>query len=131
MSTTTPLRQDRTDLDERDEAILFDRVGKRAGFKGPRIGDFVVLKNGDVRRVTFDWDTHVQLTISDEPGSFYFAPNGVLDYSGGLAPAVLKSRFREVAGLREGACWFFHHNLARAHNGVAALIPCRVFEEVV
>jgi hypothetical protein len=55
----------------------------------------------------------------------------VLDYSGWLCPAVPKTHFRETQGLREGACWFFHENRARANNGVAVMIPCRVYEEVV
>jgi len=76
--TGTSLRQDRTDIDDVDEAIMLDRVARRARHKGMRVGDFVILKDGDVRRVTFDWDTDVQLTVKDEGGSFYFSANGGL-----------------------------------------------------
>jgi len=129
MSTTNPLRRDRTDLDERDEDILFERVTRRAQVQGPRVGDFVILRNGDVRRFTFDHEHGLQVTVKDEAGSFYLHASGHLDYSGSLDPAIRKSKLRARQELREGACWFFHHNQPRAHNGVAALLPCRVYEE--
>jgi hypothetical protein len=125
-----PMRQDRTDLDDTDENILFERVTRRSHHQGMRIGDFVILKDGDVRRVTFDWGPDVQLTVNGEGGSFYLTANGVMDYSGGLSLPFKKTRFAMKTELREGACWFFHHDRPRAHNGVAASVPCRVFEEV-
>lgn len=131
MSTSTPLRNDRTDLDEEDEAILFERVTRRAHIQGPRVGDFIILRNGDVRRFTHDHGDRLQLTIKGEDGSFYFAPSGHLDYSGALDPAILKTALRQRQELCEGRVWFFHHNDRRAHNGVATVIPCRVYEEVV
>lgn len=131
MSSSQNVRQDRTDIDDEDEAILLERVGRRARHGGMRVGDFVLLRDGDVRRVTWNWAADVQLTVKDQAGSFYFSPNGVMDYSGSLSRAYPKTRFREATGLREGACWIFHHDRQKAHNGVAALVPCRVYEEVV
>jgi len=131
MSELKPLRQDRTDLDDRDEDILFERVTRRARIKGPRVGDFCILKSGEVRRFTHDWDDGLQITVKDQAGSFYFDASGLLDYSGSLDPIIKKANLKERVELREGAVWFFHHNEHRAHNGVRALIPCRVYEEVV
>lgn len=130
MSELKPQRQDRTDLDDRDEDILFERVTRRARIKGPRVGDFCILKSGEVRRFTFDWDDGLQTTVKDQAGSFYFDASGHLDYSGSLDPVIKKANLTERVELREGACWFFHHNHPRAHNGVAAMIPCRVYKEV-
>lgn len=131
MSISNPLRKDRTELDDRDEDILFDRVTRRSHIKGPRVGDFCILKNGEVRRFTHDWGDSIQISVKDQAGSFYFDASGHLDYSGGLEPAMPKASFRQRPEMREGACWFFHHNERRAHNGVTAMIPCRVYEEVV
>ncbi|WP_409562190.1 hypothetical protein RLW55_01310 [Hyphomicrobium sp. B1] len=130
MTTTQPLRQDRTDLDDRDEDILFERVTRRAHIKGPRVGDFCIMKTGETRRFTHDWGDALQVTVRDQAGSFYFASTGNLDYSGSLDPAIRKTNLEECEGLREGAVWFFHHNEHRAHNGVAAMIPCRVYREI-
>lgn len=130
MSITTTPRQDRTDLDERDEQILLERVGRRAHINGPRVGDFVIRTTGEVLRFTHDHGDRLQVSVKEQSGSFYFDASGYLDYSGSLDPAIKKSNLHVLPELREGACWFFHHNQPRAHNGVAALIPCRVYEEV-
>lgn len=130
MSTTNPLRRDREDLDEVDEAILLERVKRRSTIQGPRVGDFCILKSGEVRRFTHHHGDRLQTTVAGEDGSFYFAANGHLDYSGSLDKAILVAAVTETKGLREGRCWFFSRDLHRAHNGVTALIPCRVYEEV-
>lgn len=129
MSNPNP-RRDREDLDDRDEAILLERVGLRSRIRGPRVGDFCILRNGDVRRFAHDWGDDIQPSSKGDAGSFYLQPNGHLDYSGGLDPAIPKSSFRAFAALREGRAWFFSHDVHRAGNGVTALIPCRVYEEV-
>lgn len=129
MSTTE--RRDRTELDDVDEDILLMRATRRAQKPGPRVGDYCIMSDGDVRRFTHDWDDSIQLTPPGEAGSFYLDASGNLDYSGGLVPAIDKSRLRPRTELREGPCWFFHHDRHRADNGVTALIPCRVYEEIV
>lgn len=130
MSTTYPLRRDREDFDEVDEAILLERVKRRSTIQGPRVGDFCILKSGEARRFTHHHGDRLQTTVAGEDGSFYFAANGHLDYSGSLDRAIPLTALTELPGLREGRCWWFSRDRPRAGNGVTALIPCRVYEEV-
>ena len=118
-------------LDIQDSAILAARQALRDQFEGPRVGDFINMKDGTLRRFTHDWGTAIQVT-STLPGSqrFYLHHNGCLDYSGGLDPAIPKSRLKPIGTTQPGSVWFFHHDQARAHNGVDVTLPCRVFEEL-
>jgi hypothetical protein len=130
MRSSIPLRRDREDYDDIDEAILLERVAQRSAIPGPRVGDYCILLNSDVRRFTHHHGDRIQTTIAGETGSFYIAPNGTLDYSGSLDRAIPVTSLAPRTEVREGRVWWFSHNLRRAHNGVTALIPCRVYEEV-
>jgi hypothetical protein len=120
-----------THLDPKDQAILASRVTYRELRAGPRVGDFCIMADGSLRRFAHDWGKDIQTTSKDESGSFYLNDFGELSHSGGLEPGLPKSRIVRQEGLREGSCWFFHHDRAFAHNGVQASIPCRVYVEVV
>lgn len=130
MSTMNFLRRDREDFDEVDEALLLERVKRRSTIQGPRVGDFCILKSGEVRRFTHHHGDRLQTTVAGEDGSFYFAASGLLDYSGSLDRAIPLTALKAMPGLREGRCWWFSRDLPRAGHGVTALIPCRVYEEV-
>lgn len=130
MSTKNPLRRDREDFDEVDEVLLLERVKRRSTIQGPRVGDFCILKSGEVRRFTHHHGDRLQTTVAGEEGSFYFHSSGHLDYSGSLDRAIPLTALKELPGLREGRCWWFSRDRHRADNGVTALIPCRVYGEV-
>jgi hypothetical protein len=129
MTSSHQHRQDRENYDDFDEAILLERVAARAKITGPRVGDFCRLENGDLRRFTHHHGDRLQTTVAGESGSFYFQSNGLLDYSGSLAKAIPLGALTLEDGLLEGRVWWFSHNIRRAHNGVAALIPCRIYRE--
>ena len=129
MSSPYPSRLDREDFDDLDESILMARVAARSAIKGPRVGDFCILLNGDVRRFTYHHGRSLQTTVAGDAGSFYLAANGLLDYSGSLDKPIAVSALTLLPAQREGRVWWFSHNLPRAHNGVTALIPCRVYQE--
>jgi hypothetical protein len=118
-------------LDAQDAAILAARQTLRNKIQGPRIGDFVCMKDRTLRRFTYDWGDAIQVT-STLPGSqrFYLHTNGQLDYSGGLDQAIPKIRLKPADKTQPGSAWFFRHDQHGAHNGIDVTLPCRVFEEL-
>ena len=115
-------------FDERDAAILVTNIAAWDERKGPRVGDWCRMPNGDMKRFTHDWGDDIQTTSSvTGMGSFFFG-RGYMDYSGGLDSAILKSRLVDTGETKLGAAWFFHHNHMAAHNGVYFNVECRVFE---
>jgi len=119
-------------LDKTDLTILERRVARRERFAGPRVGDFCVMRTGEERRFTYHWGDRIQVNMKGISSSFYLDDHGVMDYSGGLDPAIPITKLKlRPADVRDGRCWFFHHDLHRAGNAAYALVPCRVFEEAV
>jgi len=119
-------------FDERDAQILKQRIAMWAEIQGPRVGDFVKMKDGTLRRFTHDWGDDIQTTVGpvhpcSGDASFYFGGD-YMSFSGSLDHAIPKSSLREI-GEQEGGAWFFHHNEMRAHNGVSVRVPFRVYEQ--
>lgn len=116
-------------FDDRDAEIRRERMEARALLLGPRVGDFVRMPGEDgLRRFTYDWGDDIQTTWGpNSDGSFYLCVGGGMSYSGGLDPAILKSRLIDTGEVRDGRCWFFHHAFQQAHNGVHTRVPCRVY----
>jgi len=114
-------------LDERDCDILRARSQAWQARPGPRVGDYVVFGNGEMRRFAHDWEEYgLQTTTAADAGSFYLGESGYCDMSGSLEPCVRRETL-SLTGEKPGLVWFFHHGDRRAHNGVNAWIPCRVF----
>lgn len=129
MSSLQQPRRDRENFDDVDEAILLERVKRRSTIQGPRVGDFCILLSGEVRRFTHHHGDRLQLTVEGEAGSFYLNPAGHLEYSGSLDHAIYTTALCQLPGLHDGPCWWFSHGIRKAHNGVTAPIPCRVYKE--
>jgi hypothetical protein len=116
-------------FDARDAELLDERQAAWEKRGEPRVGDFVTMPDGELRRFTHDWGAEhgIQTTWKGESGSFYLSGNGYASYSGGLEPAIPFSRIKPTDEVRDGWFWFFHHNDQRAHNGVHVTLPCRVY----
>lgn len=122
----------RTDatLDDRDAAILVERLAKLNARKGPQVGEFVRFSDGTVRRFSYHWrddegwDGGMQ--TSDE-GSFHLGRCGV-SFSGSLYSCLPTERMRATDETMMGRVWFFHHDHMTAHNGVDVQVPLRVWE---
>jgi hypothetical protein len=116
-------------LDGRDSELLAARFRRWERREGPRVGDFVIFGDGDVRRFTHDWDEYGLQTNTGggEAGSFYFAAPGVMSYSGGLEPCVRRETLALMGDRLDGRCWFFHHDYPGAGRAVPALVPCRLW----
>jgi hypothetical protein len=115
-------------LDTRDAEILTARIAARATIDGARVGDFVRMPDGNLLRFTHDWGDGLQTTLRSDAGSFYFCKSGHMDYSGGLDRALPRDRLRDTGDLVPATAWFFHHDHHRAHNSVAVVVLCRLFE---
>lgn len=115
-------------FDEKDAFLLAEKIRLREKIPGPRIGDYVFLKNGSLHRFTHEWDESIQ-TAPAGNGSFYLG-NGYASYSGGLDPAIPKDKL-ELIPYQEmnGRFWFFHHDIRAAHQGVNCEIKCRLYGE--
>lgn len=101
-------------LDKTDLAILERRIERREQFNGPRVGDFCVMRNGEERRFTYHWGDRIQVNMKGISSSFYLDDHGVMDYSGGLDPAIRITTLKlRLADVRDGRCWFCHHDLLR------------------
>lgn len=117
-------------LDETNWQIHHDRTLLRDQVEGPRVGDFIGMEDGSLRRFTHDWrEAGLQVTSKGMVGSFYLG-KGYLDYSGGLDPIIPLAHIQEVSGKKDGACWFFDHDIKGAGRGVDTIIPCRMYKEV-
>jgi hypothetical protein len=120
-------------LDQIDTELFAARVAKfDARNDGPRVGDFVVMFDGEYRRFTHDWGCDIQTTCKGASfgASFYFGKCGHMDFSGGLDRALPKTSLFLTDEVKSGPVWFFHHDQARAHNGVQAMVDCRVFHYI-
>jgi len=117
-------------MDEKDSLILSMRRSQWNQIEGPRVGDFIEMKDGTMRRFTYHWGDGIQVTSTISHGRFYLG-DGFASYSGGLDPSIPLDKIEPHPKLKSklGEFWFFHHNTREAHNGVNVSIFCRVFKE--
>jgi len=117
-------------FDARDAAIRATRLAAWNKRAGPRVGDFIHMLDGTLRRFTHDWDDGLQTTMPSIGGESFYLGLGYMSYSGALDPRIPLERIAAREGeTRDGSAWFFHHERACGHNGVYFTVPCRVFEE--
>lgn len=111
-------------LDEEDQEIRRKRIALWDKVEGPRVGDFVYRKSGELHRFTV---LRGSVQAADG-GSFYFGGT-YMEFSGGCGPLINLSAVRLTDETRDGACWFFSHHEVGPGNGVTTTIPCRVYRE--
>lgn len=119
-------------VDERDSAILAGLRAKWESVDGARVGDYVRMLDGSLRRFTHHWGDSIQTTCGGshpcaEDQSFRFCGHS-MSFSGSLDSAIPVKSLRDTGEIKDGRAWFFHHGDVRAHNGVTVLVPCRVYE---
>jgi hypothetical protein len=121
---------DEQDADARDQ---FARNWNRQ--PGPRVGDFIRMAGGEMRRFTHHWGDGLQTSGAAWLGSFYMSGGTLNDrqtyvsYSGSLEPSIPLERIAPTGEVRNGTFWFFHHQRSQAHNDVHFTVPCRVYRE--
>lgn len=115
-------------LDDRDRAIIADRVAEMDERPGPRVGDFVIFADGVTRRISLIWgeDSEGGHAQSSDDGSFHLK-SGYVDFSGALHGSVHLTTLTRTGETRDGRVWIFHHGVRTAHNAVDADVPFRVY----
>ena len=115
-------------FDEQDAQIVLARAALREQRQGPRVGDFVLMPDGHMHRLTYDWGDSIQTTTKGfGEGSHYLSACGGVSYSGALDEALPKDCLEELPEPVMGNFWIFHRDVHTAHNGVTFSIPCRVY----
>jgi hypothetical protein len=122
----------RPEFDERDRQILARNQTEWDKREGPRVGDYIRMKDGTLRRFTHAWPDAIQTTVGEchpcrGDSSFYFG--GYMEFSGSLDRGISRDQIEPTTEQLDGPIWFFHHNEAKAHNGVNAKISCRVYRQ--
>lgn len=118
-------------LDDRDQAIVDERMAAVDAITGPRVGDFVVFADGTERRISYSWPAgdHFPASVqtSDLGAGRFYLGRGYLSFSGGLHSGVSVETLTDTGETRKGEAWIFHHDSRRAHNGVDFKATFRVY----
>lgn len=117
-------------LDERDAAILAERIAKLDSRDDFRCGDYVRFPDGRMERVSFvaprEWgDMH---GVQTSTGGSWYLGDGYSSFSGSLNDFIPAARLKITDEIRPGSCWFFHHDYWTAGGGVDVEAPFRVYE---
>lgn len=122
-------------FDDRDAELLAAREAARAAFDAghlhPRVGDVLIMPDGETRRrVAHVWDYEDGTEWSIQPSahtdsSFYMGQPGGMSHSGSLDSGIPRSCFTLVPGTANARAWFFHHDFSGAHRGVYFVTPVR------
>lgn len=119
-------------LDEGDSKILAERAAAFESRREIKVGDFVHFADGTLLRVTHVWsDERGPFSIQTECGngdSSFYLGKGYMRFSGSLRPGVSFTFMTRTDRTVKGSCWFFHHDYARAHNGVRVQVDCPVWD---
>lgn len=108
-----------------NEQILATRETEFNKIQGARVGDFLLMPNGEYTRFTHKWDDHIQ---TGGGGRSFYLGHGYIDYSGGLDPGVKLADIEQTNETKAGFIWFFSNDIWKAHNGVNFKINFRVFK---
>ena len=139
MTDTTTLNRrgytpegDNSHLDARDTMIAAEIAAAWDARKGvlPRVGDFVRMPNGHMRRCAHGWGGPEGGMQTCDGGSFSITKSGGASMSGSLYGLQLWEYFQPTTETRPGRFWFFSHGLAGAGRGVDVWLPCAVFDLV-
>ena len=113
-------------LTTRDLEHLTNCLKAREEIKGPRVGDYVITPwSLGPMRFSHDWGNTIQIS-SD--GSFHLDSSGHCSFSGGLEPAIDKSKLTELFDSDQaGRFWIWKEGRSGAHRGVDVLLNCRTY----
>lgn len=118
-------------LDERDQAIVEERMTLIERLASPRVGDYVLFADGTERRISCLWSAddgwEASVQTSDLGAGRYYLGRFGLRFSGSLHPGVSVETLTETDERRDGDAWIFHHDSHRADNDVEFEAPFRVY----
>ena len=121
-------------LDPQDQLILIERQAMFTARTEPKQGDFIRFADGSIKRIARVWHDengnaeHIQPTTGNGNGISFYIGEGYMSFSGGLDSGIDAAKFTRTNETMEGRAWFFHHDWAKAHNGIEVVITCPVWE---
>lgn len=122
------LRQLNPSLDVANLAILEQRATQvHATVSGPGAGDFVVLPNGELLRLTHEGGDFIPATSNAASNSDFYLGTYQVSFSGPPASYVQRLKLLATSETRAGEFWFFRDDIARADNIMPVNVPCRTW----
>jgi hypothetical protein len=118
-------------FDEKDAALLATAIKYRAIWLRPLVGDYCILRSGEVCRLAYENADRFNVSHRKLKGSFHLHDLGTMSYSGAFPESVRKADLVERPGRRSANAWAFHHGVSGAGRGVDVIVPVRVYEEAV
>lgn len=99
---------------------------------GPRVGDFVHMLDGTLRRFTYDWHDGLQTTSGGQPGdaSFFMNSTGYAEFSGSLDSIIPLHRIMPTPERRMGWFWMFDEGYSGGGRGRMYQVECRVYRQL-
>lgn len=115
-------------LDETDKKIFDQTADAWAALPNekPRVGDFLIMRDGSYKRFCYVRRTTAQTTTALEE-NYYAGRCGSVSYSGGMEPGVECDALRRETPTKNGQFWFFHHGQSGPGRKVNFMMPCRVW----
>jgi len=113
--------------DDKDLNLARDRIEKYRARAGPRVGDFVIMKDGTKERFAHNWGDGLQTTTG---GSFHLDSAGYASMSGGLHPTIPNEKIIPTCFHEEGIFWMFHHDDPCASNSIGIRTYCEVYRVI-
>ena len=113
---------------ENNLRLINKRIEQFSKVDGPRVGDYIILKDGTYGRFTSEWDDKIQIG-GEVNGSYYFG-YGYLSHSGGCGRAINQTNMELTSEIYIGTVWFSCDDISGADRRVYANIEHRVFREV-
>lgn len=132
---------DHSHMDATDRGTAYYLTQARGRMDGPRVGDFVELPGGRVRRIcglsgNYGPDDGPERFGLTDGGSYALpalrddsAREAPASYSGGLdwQDEWTVDRLTDTGRTGKGRFWFFHHGRPAAGGGVDVALDCRVY----
>lgn len=116
---------------------LLECIENREKIEGPRIGDYVYRKNGELERICTDYGGDTLQTYVN--GSFALSSSGHTSYSGTCGEPIKRENlktfyvsFDDMTGARgyPGRFWICYDGRLQAACSVYVEIECRVYREI-
>lgn len=114
-------------FDDRDEALRQQGLRYWDGQHGPRVGDYVILDDGSLHRISTKTSKGFQVADPRYSASFHWCW-WYCSFSGGHRPVPYPlAALESTCETRDGDVWVFHHDSAGPGRGVHCTIPCRIY----
>lgn len=116
------------ELDEINSSILKESLFSRARFKEPKIGDFLQLEDGSLKRICANHKYVGEVQV-ERYGSYNITTDGSCDFSGGCDFDLIKTmKYKFMGQVEKAAVCFFNHGEVKANNLIRVTdVPFKVW----